>query len=112
MLDRRLHTNTARELWNDLSFIEKRIREQQEYKSSLSFFSGHSNILGLKFDASSVEYRFQKRKIVLEKIRDNDWQRASGQITCIKCGKEMNRHPNVEGYEWLTILCDGSLVKL
>lgn len=48
---------------------------------------------------------------IIKRIISDDWCRAGGECIC-KCGAEYNRHKNVEGYDWLTILCDGSLVKL
>lgn len=41
-----------------------------------------------------------------------DWRRASGLTTCVTCGCPFADHASVRGYEWLTRLCDGRLVKL
>lgn len=48
---------------------------------------------------------------VKERIEKGDFVRAGGECEC-ECGKQYIRHKNVEGYEWLTVLCDGTLVKL
>jgi hypothetical protein len=43
---------------------------------------------------------------------DNDeWLRASGESVC-SCGKKFSKHPSIQGYDWLNVLCDGTLVKL
>lgn len=49
--------------------------------------------------------------IIKERIGNGDWYRAAGDCIC-SCGKHYSRHQNVEGAEWLTILCNGHLVKL
>lgn len=46
------------------------------------------------------------------RIDRGDWRRASGMCVCQICGCDYYDHPNVRGYEWLTRLCDGQLVKL
>ncbi len=114
MLDRRLYTDFARELWNDLSFIEKRIKEQRDYIFNLTLLlqTSRERFLELLSDANFILRKFASRRYVLREIEAGDWHRASGEVPCSECDKHYNRHPNVEGFEWLTILCDGSLVKL
>lgn len=46
-----------------------------------------------------------------KRLQNDDFLRADKDCLC-KCGKPYWLHKNVEGYEWLTILCNGSLVKL
>lgn len=46
------------------------------------------------------------------KVENNEWTRAAGECLCPVCQHEYSRHPSMEGYEWLTILCNGTLVKL
>ena len=54
----------------------------------------------------------------LDKIERDDWMRAGGECICPECGKEYRRHPygmlgdSYENAFYLTILCDGTLVKL
>ncbi|WP_315782422.1 hypothetical protein [Bradyrhizobium sp. SZCCHNPS1003] len=49
----------------------------------------------------------------LAKIDAGDWQRAGGGCVCETCGKLYYDHPYfAEPSEFLTILCDGDLVKL
>lgn len=105
LLGDRLYTDTARELWNDITFIEKRIEEQKKY------IAGESRADKIA-DAQFILNRFAQRHYILTHIGCGNWRRASGEVNCSVCGKQCNRHPNVEGYEWLTVLCDGSLVKL
>ncbi len=40
------------------------------------------------------------------------WNRAGGDVECPKCGLVYFDHPSHPNFHWLTILCDGSLVKL
>lgn len=48
---------------------------------------------------------------IKKKVDEGDWYRAAGDCLC-PCGKEYSRHKNIPGFEWLTILCNGHLVKL
>ncbi len=45
-------------------------------------------------------------------IDRGDWTRASGLSTCDVCACTYFDHASVRGYDWLTRLCDGRLVKL
>jgi hypothetical protein len=48
-----------------------------------------------------------------DQIEAGDWHRASGQCVCDVCGKLYYDHPYfAEPYEFLTILCNGDIVKL
>lgn len=49
---------------------------------------------------------------LVAQIEQGDWVRASGLCVCPVCGKLYYDHPYLVGFEWLTLLCDGSLVKL
>lgn len=43
----------------------------------------------------------------------HEWHRAGGNCVCAICGEIYYKHPYFsEPYEWLTLLCDGTLVKL
>lgn len=46
------------------------------------------------------------------RVDRNDWMRASGLAVCTTCELLYADHASVRGYEWLTRLCDGRLVKL
>jgi hypothetical protein len=48
----------------------------------------------------------------LIRVTRGDWVRASGACICEVCGEEYYDHAPVIGYDWLTRLCDGRLVKL
>lgn len=41
-----------------------------------------------------------------------DRGRAGGGCICPDCGRDYHRHPRDADYEFLNVLCDGSLVKL
>lgn len=48
-----------------------------------------------------------------DKIHRHIWHRASGDCICSSCGRIYYKHPYFqEPYEWITLLCDGSMVKL
>lgn len=46
------------------------------------------------------------------KIDEGNYIRACGDALCKKCGLPFKRHDFLKGFEWLNILCDGTLVKL
>lgn len=46
------------------------------------------------------------------RVDRGDWNRASGHCDCAVCGLNYFAHVPVLGFEWLTRLCDGRLVKL
>lgn len=48
----------------------------------------------------------------MKRVDAGEWVRASGQVLCDKCNYPYADHVPVVGYEWLTRLCDGNLVKL
>lgn len=50
----------------------------------------------------------------LEKIYNENWYRAGGECICEVCGKEYKRHEDIVYGEflYLTVLCNGELVKL
>jgi hypothetical protein len=37
--------------------------------------------------------------------------RAGGECICTTCGKDYDHHPRLPGHNWVTVLCDGGLVK-
>lgn len=41
-----------------------------------------------------------------------DRDRAGGGVVCPDCGQEYHDHTRCPSAEWMTILCDGSVVKL
>lgn len=45
-------------------------------------------------------------------VERGEWRRASGLTTCHVCSLLFADHGRVLGYEWLTRICDGRLVKL
>lgn len=47
----------------------------------------------------------------LIRVERGDWSRASGMCLCDVCATAYFDHAPVTGYEWLTRLCDGRLVK-
>lgn len=51
------------------------------------------------------------RKPDKARVDRGDWTRASGLVVCT-CGFPYADHDSVRGFEWLTRLCDGRLVKL
>jgi hypothetical protein len=49
----------------------------------------------------------------LARIEAGDMYRAGGDVVCNVCGKLYYDHPYfAEPYEWLTIKCNGDIVKL
>lgn len=50
--------------------------------------------------------------LVIDGVGHLDRGRASGECVCIDCGRLYRQHPRQPGAECLTVLCDGSLVKL
>lgn len=56
--------------------------------------------------------RASPTKETVERIEEGEMYRASGDCVCPTCGKLYYDHAHLTDYEWLTILCDGSLVKL
>jgi hypothetical protein len=49
----------------------------------------------------------------LDRIERCDMYRAGGDVICKHCGKLYYDHPYfAEPYEWLTIVCNGDIVKL
>ena len=54
-----------------------------------------------------------ERTVFRRKLEDlENYQYGAGDILCKVCGHPFSHHPNVKGSEWLTVLCDGLLVKL
>lgn len=50
---------------------------------------------------------------VEEKIDLGEWDRAGGECICLICTEPYYKHRNLIGkFSWLTIVCDGHLVKL
>jgi len=41
-----------------------------------------------------------------------EYDHAAGDVVCPTCGKPYSEHPLDARYDWLNVLCDGSLVKL
>ncbi len=48
----------------------------------------------------------------VQTIEKGDIRRACGDCICEACKLEYWRHRQVQGYTWLTRICDGSFVKL
>lgn len=48
----------------------------------------------------------------LTKIEEGLWSRAGGDCLCPICKQIYSRHKVLEGYEWLTIICNLKLYKL
>lgn len=51
-------------------------------------------------------------KIVDQKLKADEWHRAGGDVVCPVCHMLYSNHPIAPKYDWLNILCDGTLVKL
>lgn len=66
------------------------------------------NTLIIKFSESTIPCIDE----VLKKIDAGLWFRADGDCLCPVCNEPYKRHKNIEGIEWLTVLCNGDLVKL
>lgn len=66
------------------------------------------NTLITKFSESTVPYIDE----IFKKIDADTWFRADGNCLCTVCNEPYKKHKNVESIEWLTILCNGDLVKL
>lgn len=49
---------------------------------------------------------------LIARIETGDWTRASGECICPACGKTYYRHPTIENYTWLHLICTGDIVKL
>ena len=45
-------------------------------------------------------------------VVNGDYVRAGGDCVCETCGRTYWRHPVLDPYSWLHVLCDGLLVKL
>lgn len=41
-----------------------------------------------------------------------DYHLADGRCICDDCGHEYRKHPEDKRWVWLTVLCDGTVVKL
>ena len=50
--------------------------------------------------------------VVVESRAYIDRDRAGGDVLCPDCGQKYYDHTPCPGAEWLTVLCDGSVVKL
>lgn len=48
---------------------------------------------------------------ISDKLENDQWLRADGECLCV-CGYWYKRHLNVKDHDWLTVLCDNTLVKL
>ena len=72
------------------------------------------------FDPHSNKGRYPLEPIPqkTDKLPEFDFIRASGDCVCPVCGETYYKHPyNLDivdgnGYPWLHVLCDGTLVKL
>lgn len=60
--------------------------------------------------AKGYAARLSRHEIELGKLED--FNRAGGEIVCEECGLDYNDHANHPVHEWITVLCDGRLVKL
>lgn len=49
---------------------------------------------------------------ILKDIKENNWLRADGNCTCPVCEEKYREHKNIANYDWLTIICNGSIFKL
>ena len=55
----------------------------------------------------------QPNKVDRHRIEEmNDMRRAGGGVVCEHCGFPYYDHPKIVGYEWLTKICNGDIVKL
>lgn len=43
---------------------------------------------------------------------DVEVMRAGGECICTTCHRDYDSHPSLPGHNWVTVLCDGRLVKL
>lgn len=48
----------------------------------------------------------------MSKIQNGQTYRASGEVSCPRCGFKYREHPPVQGALWLNRICSGDLVKL
>lgn len=63
-----------------------------------------------RLDADIYKARLALVEVLhLEKLR---YVRAEGSVTCPTCSRPYHIHPRHPSFEYLTILCDSSLVKL
>lgn len=62
-------------------------------------------------DMTFKDYK-QEVPNIEERLINDEMKRAAGDCICLVCNKKYQRHPVVKDYEWLNVLCDGSLVKL
>lgn len=67
-----------------------------------------SSTLIKKFSESTVPVTEE----IIKTVNSGTWLRACGDCLCPVCNEPYKRHKNIEGIEWLTILCNGDLVKL
>jgi len=49
---------------------------------------------------------------LVEAIEAGNFVRVSGEVECVVCNKVYFDHPRIEGYTWLSLLCDDRIVKL
>ena len=63
----------------------------------------------------------ENREIYLKELRSGKWKkgciksdviRAGGECICQMCHQPYSFHPSLAKHSWVTVLCDGSLVKL
>jgi hypothetical protein len=59
-----------------------------------------------------IERNRQQCEEAMKRMQCPPFERAGGGVTCEICGHEYYAHPNAVPWMWLTILCDGSYVKL
>lgn len=66
------------------------------------------NTLIIKFSESTIPCTDE----ILKKIDAGIWFRADGDCLCPSCCEPYKKHKNIESNEWITVLCNGELVKL
>lgn len=57
------------------------------------------------------KYKTRKERAA-EKVETDQWVRASGDTACEVCKRPYRNHYPAPGFDWLTELCNGDLVKL
>lgn len=45
-------------------------------------------------------------------VANGQYIRASNDCPCSTCGRPYRQHPLLATFDWLNVLCDGTLVKL
>jgi hypothetical protein len=66
----------------------------------------------LRMRLHAVTERLKRLEDDIPELTEPDYERASSATVCSHCKFEFRLHPEHPGLPWLTVLCDGDVVKL